>query len=311
MGGEVAHDAVASATGATLSLKRHSMLAWTEKGERLVVNPVANHECVKGTVMIDHDNLEDFRDAELYDLQDEGYDDDYPLTKKWAQTTGGPLLDLACGTGRMALRLAALGYQVTGVDITPEMIAWARQKAAQQAVSIDLVVADARTFHLQKQFSFVYMLENAFQFFLTREDQEALFARVREHLLPEGCFLFETRNPSPRNLLEVRHPGGDTYEIPDGGHLVVIEQQHYDPITQIQHYTRHLTFYRPGSGPREKTLRVALRYVFPQEMEALLFYNGFQVRACYGSWQQEPLTATSPAMIYVCQKRATFQGIYQ
>ena len=253
--------------------------------------------------MIDHDNLEDFRDAQLYDLQDEGYDDDYPLTEQWARATGGPLLDLACGTGRMALRMAALGYQVTGVDITPEMIARARQKASQQAVSIDWVVADARTFHLQKQFSFMYMLENAWQFFLTRADQEALLARVGEHLLPEGYFLFETRNPSPRNLLEVRHPGGDTYATPDGGQLVVIEQQHYDPMTQIQHYTRHLTLHHPGSEPREKTLRVALRYVFPQEMEALLYYNGFQIRACYGSWQQDPLTATSRSMIYVCQRR--------
>jgi len=53
----------------------------------------------------------------------------------------------------------------------------------------------------------------------------------------------------------------------------------------------------------EKTHRTALRYVFPQEMEALLFYNGFQIRSCYGTWQQDPLTATSPAMIYVCQRR--------
>ncbi len=130
-----------------------------------------------------------------------------------------------------------------------------------------------------------------------------MLARVREHLLPEGCFLFGTRNPTPRNLLEVRHPEGDKYTTPDGGHLVVAEQQHYDPMTQIQHYTRLLTFHRPGGKQDEKTLRVALRYVFPQEMEALLPYNGFQIRSCYGDWQQEPLTATSPAMIYVCQKR--------
>ena len=177
--------------------------------------------------MIDHDNLEEFRDPQTYDLEDGGYDEDYPLTEQWARSLGGPLLDLACGTGRMAIRMAELGYQVTGVDIVPEMVARARQKAAEHAVSIEWVVADARTFHLQKQFPFIYMLENVFQFFLTREDQEAMLARVREHLLPEGCFLFETRNPSPRNLLEVRH-----------------------------------------------------------------------------SWQQEPLTATSPAMIYVCQRRA-------
>src|SRR5260370_8336770 len=140
--------------------------------------------------MIDHDNLEEFRDPQTYDLVDEGYYEDYPLTEQWARSLGGPLLDLAGGTGRMALRMAAQGYQVTGVDITPEMIARARQKPPKQAVSIDCVVADAQTFHLQKQFPFIYMLENVFQFFLTREDQEALLARVREHVLPDGCFLF-------------------------------------------------------------------------------------------------------------------------
>ena len=253
--------------------------------------------------MIDHDNLEDFRDAQIYDLQDEGYYDDYPLIEQWARSLGGPLLDLACGTGRMALRMAALGYEVAGVDITPEMIEWARQKAAKQGLAIEWVVADARTFHLGKQFSFIYMLEHAFQFFLTREDQEAMLARVREHLLPGGCFLFETRNPNPRNLQEVRHPEGDKYTMADGGQLVVTEEQCYDPMAQIQHYTRHLTFPRAGGQQETQVLRVALRYVFPQEVEALLFYNGFEIRACYGNWQQDPLTATSPEMIYVCQRR--------
>ncbi len=252
--------------------------------------------------MIDHDNLEEFRDPQTYDVVDEGYDEDYPLTEQWARSLGGPLLDLACGTGRMALRMAALGYQVTGVDITPEMIARARQKAAERSVSIEWVVADARTFHLQKQFPYIYMLENVFQFFLTREDQEAMLARVREHLHPGGCFLFETRNPSPRNLLEVRHPEPQKYTTPDGGQLVITQQQYYDPMTQIQHYTRHLMFLYPGGQQEEKTLHTALRYVFPQEMEALLFYNGFQIRSCYGNWQQEPLTATSRSMIYVCQR---------
>jgi SAM-dependent methyltransferase len=251
--------------------------------------------------MIDHDNLEDFRDAALYDVQDAGYEADYPLVQQWARITGGPLLDLACGTGRMALRMATLGYQVTGVDITPEMIAQARQKAIQQGASIEWIIADARTFHLHKQFAFIFMLANAFQCFLTREDQEALFARVREHLLPGGYFLFETRNPTPRNLTEVRLPGGETYPTPDGGQLHVTEQQYYDPMTQIQHYTRHLTLRHSGGQHQERTHRIALRYVYPQEMQALLYYNGLRVHTCYGSWEREPLTATSPSMIYVCQ----------
>jgi SAM-dependent methyltransferase len=203
----------------------------------------------------------------------------------------------------MALRMAAQGYAVTGVDIVPEMIAHARQKAAARSLAVEWVVADARTFQLGKQFPFIFMLMNAFQFLLTRADHEALFARVREHLGPDGYFLFETRNPSPRNLLEVRHPEGEQFATPDGGQLVTTEQQYYDPMTQIQHYTSHLRFQHPDGKHEEKKLRVALRYVFPQEMEALLHYNGLQIHTCYGNWQQDPLTADSRAMIYVCQRR--------
>jgi ubiquinone/menaquinone biosynthesis C-methylase UbiE len=256
-------------------------------------------------MMIDHDNLEEFRDPETYDLECDAYAEDRPFVDQWVQALGGPLLDVACGTGRMAIHLAQQGYKVTGVDIVPAMIARARQKAADHSVSVEWVVADARKFHLQQQFQGIYMLMNAFQFFLTREDQEAMLACVREHLQPEGRFLFETRNPSPRNLFEVRHPEPQKFTAPDGMQLMVIEQQRYDAMTQIQHYTSRYRWFHPGGQQmeKEKTLRTALRYVFPQEMEALLYHNGFQICSCYGNWQQTPLTATSPAMIYVCQRR--------
>ena len=137
-------------------------------------------------------------------------------------------------------------------------------------------------------------------------DKASLLAAVEalaEHLHPAGCFLFGTRNPSPRNLFEARYPEPKTYTTPDGRQYVATEQQEYDPITQIQHYTFRDQWLNPAGQPEEKMGRTALRYVFPQEMEALLFYNGFQIRSCYGSWQQEPLTATSREMIYVCQRR--------
>jgi SAM-dependent methyltransferase len=253
--------------------------------------------------MIDHDNLEDFRDPETYDIECDAFDADRPFIEHWARTLGGPLLDLACGTGRMAIHMALQGYEVTGVDVVPEMIARARQKAAERSVLIEWVVADARTFHLGRQFPCIYMLMNAFQFLLTREDQEAMLARVREHLRPEGCFLFETRNPSPRNLYQVRHPEPQVYATPDGGQLIVTEEQYYDRMTQIQHYSSpHRRLY-PGGKEVERAHRVALRYVFPQEMEALLFYNGFRIHSCYGNWKLGPLTAESPSMIYVCQRR--------
>jgi SAM-dependent methyltransferase len=255
-------------------------------------------------MMIDYSEyLEGYRDAQAYDVEEGDDDPDYPLTEQLARELGGPLLDLACGTGTIAIRMAQQGYEVTGVDIIPEMIEWAQQKAQTQGASIEWVVADARAFHLHKQFSLIYMLGNAFQHFLTRADQEALLACVREHLHPQGYFLFGTRHPSPRNLLQARFPEPQTYTLPDGRQYVLREQQEYDPITQIQHYTFHEHWLTPEGLQEKKMYRSALRYVFPQEMEALLFYNGFQIRSCYGNWQQEPLTATSPYMISMCQRR--------
>jgi 2-polyprenyl-3-methyl-5-hydroxy-6-metoxy-1,4-benzoquinol methylase len=253
--------------------------------------------------LLDYDPLEGYKDAQAYDLEDGGFDADVPLTMQLANEFGSPILDIACGTGTMALRLAAQGYQVTGVDIVPEMIAWASQKATQDSAAVEWVVADARDFHLNKQFSFIYMIGNAFQHFLTRTDHEALFARVHEHLHPEGCFMFVTRNPSARNLLEARFTEPQQYKQDDGTLLTATEKQHYDSITQIQHYTFHNLWVDPEGKQREETFRTALRYVFPQEMEALLHYNGFKIRDCYGSWGLEPLSAESRSMIYVCQKR--------
>ena len=129
--------------------------------------------------MLEYDSLDEFRDPSTYDLVDAGYEEDRPLVEQWARTLGGPLLDLACGTGRMAIPLAGQGYQVTGADVVPEMIAHARQKAVARAASVTWVVADARAFQLREQFRFIYMLENTFQFFYTRADHEALLARVR------------------------------------------------------------------------------------------------------------------------------------
>jgi hypothetical protein len=148
------------------------------------------------------------------------------------------------------------------------------------------------------------MLMNAFQFLPTRADHEAMLACVREHMQPDGYFLFETRNPTHRNLEIVRQPEGERATKPDGTQLLVTQEQHYDPLTQIQHYTSLLTFQHPDGQVEKRTQRTALRYVYPQEMEALLHYNGFQIHTVYGDWQQNSLTASSPAMIYVCQKQA-------
>lgn len=254
--------------------------------------------------MIDYDPLEEFRDPATYDLEVGDNEEELPLLVQWAGPTGGSILDLACGTGRDTISLAAKGYRLTGVDLVPEMIERARAKADERGVSVEWVMGDTRSLHLPQRFGFAYMIGNAFQFFYTRADQEALLARVREHLGPQGRFLFETRNPSPQNLFEIHHPQPRRYTAPDGTQLVVTaDQPAYDPLSQIQQYTSHYAWTRPDGQGTTQTKRVALRYVFPQEIEALLHYNGFAVQARFGSWQREPLTATSREMIFVCGPR--------
>lgn len=253
--------------------------------------------------MVDYDFYEEFRDPVTYDAECDAFSDDFVLIDEWVGSRGGPLLDLACGTGRMALRLAEQGYDVTGVDLIPEMVDHAKRKAAERGASVEWVVSDARDFHLGRQFPTIFMLMNAFQFLLTRADHEAMLACGWEHLTEDGQFLFETRNPCSRNLREVRFPQGHVNPLPDGGQLVSIEEQVYDPITQIQHYTRQLMFEYADGRQEEKVLRTALRYVYPQEMEALLHYNGFEIVTCYGSWEKESLTAESQEMIVICRKR--------
>jgi len=142
--------------------------------------------------LIDHDNLEGYQDAVEYDIQDPS-DTGVAFYSELALETGGPVLEIACGTGRVSIPIARLGLSVTGLDIVPGMLTQARKK------SLDLptrwVQGDGRTFNLAERFRLVFLTGNAFQAFLTRQDQEQLLNRTRVHLDQNGLFAFETRNP--------------------------------------------------------------------------------------------------------------------
>lgn len=251
--------------------------------------------------MIDHNNLEEFADPELYDLEYGGFDPDGPFFSELALEAGGPILELACGTGRVAIPLARQGFDVSGLDLTPGMLTRARQLAGDLA--IDWHHADARDFQLGRQFQLIYMTGNAWQAFLTRADQEALLARVRAHLLPAGFWAFGTRNPRWEDLtIEPVGETGADFINAQGQPVTVYESRMYDPVNQILHYTVERRWQTPA-GEQTRSGRIALRYVFPQEMEALLHYNGFTILRCFGNWDRSPLSAASPSMIYVCQLR--------
>ena len=125
--------------------------------------------------MIDHDNLEAFTDPVDYDRRDSS-GTGVAFYASLARETGGPVLEVACGTGRVAIPIARQGFAVTGLDVVPGMLKRARSKAA--GLPVRWIEGDARTFNLgDERFRLIFLTGNAFQAFLTNADQEALLGR--------------------------------------------------------------------------------------------------------------------------------------
>jgi SAM-dependent methyltransferase len=269
-------------------------------------------------ILIEHTNLEEFADAVDYDIRDSS-DTGVAFYSALARETGGPVLEICCGTGRVSIPIARLGFAVTGVDIVAGMLVQAVRKSA--GLPVRWVEGDARAFDLGGRFRLVFLTGNAFQAFLTRTDQERLLDRVCAHLDVDGLFAFETRNPrwagseGAATAARARAPGLFTFvetrdrEEPGGaytdaaGHAVNVSRtQAYDHVAQVLCWTT-CRRWREGGRERVRVTRIAVRFTFPQELEALLHYNGFEILRRYGDWNLEPLTADSASIIVVCRRR--------
>lgn len=260
--------------------------------------------------MIDHDNLEEFADPVNYDMEDAGDTSGVSFYSALAQETGSPVLELACGTGRVTIPIAKLGFQVTGLDIVPGMLDQARTKSAD--LSVRWVEGDARTFDLGEQYRLIFLTGNAFQAFVTNTEQAALLQRVHAHLHDNGLFAFETRNPMfsrsenrERRFFSLttndEEEAWPSFIDVNGNEVRITRTQVYDHVAQILHLKSYKRWY-VGEKEYTKIARTALRYTFPQELAALLHYNGFTIVRQYGDWNLEPLTAASPGIISVCRK---------
>lgn len=255
--------------------------------------------------MSQHDNLEEYQNPEEYDLEYGKYGRSGAFYESLAREVGGPILELACGTGRVAIPLAEMGFAVTGLDLSAGMLAQAARKTEGSGLPVRWVEGDCCTFQLGEQFHLIYMTGHAFQAFLDRPAQEAMLARVREHLRPGGLFAFEARNP---RLAELAAGNGQeefwhNYHDPAGNLVRVSGTCTYDPVRQVEHCVTYRR--RTDAAGREltHTTRIDLRYTFPQELESLLHYNGFKVLRRYGDFDLSPLTGFSPEIVCVCQQR--------
>ncbi|KZE37200.1 hypothetical protein AV656_11515 [Bhargavaea cecembensis] len=241
------------------------------------------------------DNLEKYEDPAGYDERYGGFDADLRLIQDWLPAPGSAVIDLACGTGRITLPLAEAGYEVTGVDLHEGMLARAREKAAQQGLSVRFLQQDCRALDLPVSAPLVVMAGNSFQHFLTNEDQDRLLESVRRHLKQGGRFIFDTRNPVFAELAEP-----DRYEeiVDTGGRQIREEHtETYEPVTQILHCTTE-RFAEDGTPLGQDG--ILLRYTYPLELRRLLRQHGFQLENMYGDWSGQSFEAESGQMVCVC-----------
>jgi len=226
--------------------------------------------------------------------------DDVSFYVRQAEKCGGPVLELACGTGRIAVPIAERGVPVTGLDISDSMLAHARRKAAEKGVSIEWVRADCRDFTLDRRFSLIFVAFNSLGHLHDLEGVEACFSCVRRHLRKEGRFIVDFFNP--RLDILTRDPSARSpvaeYPDPDGrGTVVVTESNTYEADTQINRIRWHYRVGEEGEFVEELNLRM----FYPQELDALLHYNGFAIEAKFGDFDESAFASTSPKQIIVCR----------
>lgn len=250
-----------------------------------------------------HDGTEIYWDADQYDAFNDPDSGDEAFYLAAARRARGPVLELACGTGRLTLPLAKAGLDVVGLDAAAPMIARAGAKARAAGLDVEFLRADARRFRLGRRFKLVFMAFNSIQHFGRRADFEALCACVRRHLAPGGRFVFDAFSPDPRYLS--RDPEEELpvayYDDPAGGGKVLVNELYsYDKAAQ----TSRLTWrYRRERDGRTVVKKLNLRCFFPEELLALLHYNGFRVVSRRGGFRNEPFGQDSPRQVLVCAAR--------
>jgi SAM-dependent methyltransferase len=244
-----------------------------------------------------------YDDARHYDALFPG--PNLPFYQRQIAAYGGPVLELACGTGRLTVPLAAAAVDITGIDRSAAMLEGARQRADQKRVDVSFREADMRNFALGREFKLIFVPANSFLHLLEREEIESCLRSIRNHLAPEGRFVVDIFTPSVRMLAreenEVYSIG--KYDDPDGkGRIVVTATSHYDAATQVNH---SIWRYTNQDTQDQWEMPFHMRMFYPQEIDAFLRYNGFDIEHKFGGYDESPYRNGSPKQLIVSRRGST------
>ena len=208
----------------------------------------------------------------------------------------GRALELAIGTGRIALPLAARGVRVDGIELSPDMVE--RLRAKPGGDDIDVTMGDMARTALEGTYSLVYLVFNTIFNLLTQDDQVRCFENAARHLAGGGVFVVEAAVPrawtEQYDYVNPEHVGKDS---------VVFDVCRYDPVTQLLE-ENHVELSSAGItfGP------LVCRLIWPSEMDLMARLAGLRLVERWGGWEREPFTARNTRHVSVYELGASREG---
>ena len=236
--------------------------------------------------------------------------EDIPFYVREAARSGGPVLELGCGTGRVTLPIARSGVDVVGLDNSEGMLEQARGKAClleDGHGDIDLRAGDMREFSLGQTFPLVIIPFRGFLALLSVEDQVRCLAGIREHLEPGGRLIFNVFTPDPQMLVEDEDAAFHLRDVadPDTGRTFVIWQQ-----TRVDNFNQVLSVRlivdevdQEGTVGNRFYCDYQIRYAHRFEILHLLERCGYEVIDLYGDFDGSPFDEESGEMVWVARPK--------
>ena len=253
--------------------------------------------------------------ADIYDLMHAGgLQGDIEWYRAKALASGGPVLELGAGTGRISIPIAHGGVRVTALDADSGMLGKLREKMgplpADVRERISVQQQDMRSFSLNDRFALVIIPFRAFLHNVTVDDQVACLTRVHEHLHPGGELAFNVFHPSLDYMSA--HAGqrtgtlrwSGTRDLPDGGFVVFSDANRYDTVARrVRSMIRSEEFAPDGRLVRTHMLRLDLAYLYPSDIERLLERTGFELIRISGDFTGRPFERDGDELVVEARKR--------
>ena len=225
---------------------------------------------------------------------------DIDFYSELAFRSGGPVLELGCGTGAVLLPIARAGVDVVGVDAASPMLDACRSKLVGEPEGVrrhvKLVRADMRRFDLDRSFTLVIVPFGGFMHLLTLDDQVACLRAVVGHLTVGARLALDLPSRRPRCFDEL----GPTDWRPDDGQIALSDGRRIarfsrsvvrDEAQQVFDFEVAFEVVGRDGRPHREIERVPLRYTSPAEVEGLFEQAGFEIEAMYGGFDHEPFDA--------------------